>query len=150
MSPSHLFRMPVDTIHFCVGISAGATQKEGQSSSFCFIFFRFCFSTPPIFLLRRLPFFFIARRVRRSLSFVNGEVSFFVPTTWSLSTVGRDVRRPRQCGLHRDLKAHSDCHKVPRIPNEPPGYRQCVIACAFFAQGLFHLRSCCRGRPFLQ
>ena len=98
------------------GASAGVTQEEGQHTGDFFFFICFWFST---FLLRCLPFFFIARRVQHSLSLVDREVEFCVPTTKSLSTVGCCARKnPR---LHRDLNPRPNRQKVTRLPTEPPG-----------------------------
>ena len=59
---------------YYVNASAGVTQEEGHTE----VFFLFFFST---FILRCLPYFFIARRIQPSLSLVDREVEVYVPTT---------------------------------------------------------------------
>ena len=96
-------------------VSRGHTGGRPTHRRF-FFFICFWFST---FLLRCLPFFFVARRVQHSLSLVDREVEFCVPTTKSLSTVGCCARKnPR---LHRDLNPRPNRQKVTRLPTEPPG-----------------------------
>ena len=107
-------------------VSRGHTGGRPTHRRFLF-FICFWFST---FLLRCLPFFFIARRVQHSLSLVDREVEFCVPTTKSLSTVGCCARKnPR---LLRDLNPRPNRQKVTRLPTEPPG-RPAVCVKKFFA-----------------
>ena len=98
-------------------VSRGHTGGRPTHRRFFFFFlFVFWFST---FLLRCLPFFFIARRVQHSLSLVDREVECCVPATKSLSTVGCCARKnPR---LLRDLNPRPNRQKVTRLPTEPPG-----------------------------
>ena len=96
-------------------VSRGHTGGRPTHRRF-FFFICFWFST---FLLRCLPFFFVARRVQHSLSLVDREVECCVPATKSLSTVGCCARKkPR---LLRDLNPRPNRQKVTRLPTEPPG-----------------------------
>ena len=98
------------------GASAGVTQEEGQHTGD--FYFLFVLGSPPSFCGACLSFF-IARRVQHSLSLVDREVDFCVPTTKSLSTVGCCARKnPR---LLRDLNPRPNRQKVTRLPTEPPG-----------------------------
>ena len=71
------------------------------------------------FLLRCLPFFFVARRVQHSLSLVGREVEFCVPTRKSLSTVACCARKKTR--LLRNLNPRPNRQKVTRLPTQPPG-----------------------------
>ena len=99
-----------------LGASAGVTQEEGQHEGG--FYFLFVFSFPPSFCGACL-FFSIARRAQHSLSLVDREVEFCVPTTESLSTVGFCARKkPRSL---RDLNPRPNRQNAARLPTEPPG-----------------------------
>ena len=126
------------------GASAGVTQEEGQhTGDFSFLF---VFDSPPSFCGACLSFF-VARRVQHSLSLVDREVEFCVPTTKSLSTVGCCARKnPR---LLRDLNPRPNRQKVTRLPTEPPGRPVLPVIPLPPKKGIWNKRSLiiCRVRP---
>ena len=85
--------------------------------------------------LRCLPSFVIAREVQRSLSLVDREVKFRIPTKKSISTtVGLGVRKKSKVEwCHRDSYPRPNRQRVSTSPTQPPAHHYfCTIRRAIF------------------